>query len=67
MVGRRSCIGEGCNRSFNSGVKIQEDESIHWNKPGLKQVIVYYEKNGKRTRDTLFVNVVIDPDIIEVE
>lgn len=60
-------IGEGCNRSFNSGVKIQEDESIHWNKPGLKQVIVYYEKNGKRTRDTLFVNVVIDPDIIEVE
>ena len=60
-------IGEGCNRSFNSGVKIQEDESIHWNKPGLKKVIVYFEKNGKRTRDTLYVNVVIDPDIIEIK
>lgn len=58
-------IGEGCNRSFNSGVKIEEDESIHWNKPGLKQVIVYFEKNGKRTSDTLFVNVVIDPKITE--
>lgn len=50
-------IGEGCNRSFSSGVKIQEDESIYWDKPGQKKVIVYFEKNGKRTRDTLRVNV----------
>ena len=50
-------IGEGCNRSFNSGVKIQEDESIHWDTPGEKKVIVYFEKNGKVARDTLRVNV----------
>ncbi|MCR5017193.1 MAG: fimbrillin family protein [Bacteroidales bacterium] len=50
-------IGAGCNRSFNSGVKIQEDESIHWNKPGEKKVIVYFEKNGKVASDTLRVNV----------
>jgi len=50
-------IGEGCNRSFNSGVKIQEDESIHWNQPGEKNVIIYFEKNGKKASDTLRVNV----------
>ncbi len=50
-------IGEGCNRSFSSGVKIQEDELIHWNRPGEKNVIVYFEKNGKKASDTLRVNV----------
>ena len=50
--------GEGCNRSFSSGVKIQEDEVIRWNKTGEKKLVVYFEKNGKRTSDTLFVNVV---------
>ena len=50
--------GEGCNRSFNSGVKIQENEVIRWSKTGEKRVVVYFEKDGKRTRDTLFVNVV---------
>lgn len=50
-------IGEGCNRSFNSGVKIQEDEAIHWSRPGEKKVIVYFEKNGKKASDTLRVNV----------
>ena len=58
-------IGEGCNRSFNSGVKIQEDEAIHWSKPGQKRVIVYFEKNGKKTSDTLSVNV--ETHIIEFE
>ena len=51
-------IGEGCNRSFNSGVKIQEDEAIRWSKTGEKKVVVYFEKNGKRTVDTLRVNIV---------
>ena len=59
-------IGEGCNRSFNSGVKIGEDESIHWNKPGDKQVIVYFEKNGKKTSDTLRVKVIEDPPTIKI-
>ena len=51
-------IGEGCNRSFNSGVKIQEDEPIRWNKTGVKKVVVLFEKNGKYTLDTLHVNIV---------
>lgn len=50
--------GEGCNRSFSSGVKILEDEVIRWSKTGEKKVVVYFENNGKRTRDTLYVNVV---------
>ncbi|MBO4434576.1 MAG: fimbrillin family protein [Bacteroidales bacterium] len=59
--------GEGCNRSFNSGVKIQEDESVHWNKIGEKQIIVYFETNGKKTSDTLYVNVVRSISIREVD
>lgn len=59
-------IGEGCNRSFNSGVKIQEDESIHWSKPGDKQVIVYFEKDGKRAADTLRVKVIEDPPTVKI-
>jgi uncharacterized membrane protein len=59
-------IGEGCNRSFSSGVKIQEDESIHWSKPGDKQVIVYFEKNGKKTSDTLRVKVIEDPPTVKI-
>ena len=50
--------GEGCNRSFASGVKIEEDEPVSWNRTGLKRVVVYFEKNGKWTKDTLYVNVV---------
>lgn len=59
-------IGEGCNRSFNSGVKIGEDESIHWDKPGDKKVIVYFEKNGKKASDTLRVKVIEDPPTIKI-
>ncbi len=51
-------FGEGCNRSFASGVKIEEDEPVSWNRTGLKWVVVYFEKNGKWTKDTLYVNVV---------
>lgn len=50
-------VGEGCNRSFNSGVKEREDEAIHWSVPGPKKVIIYYERNGKKAKDTLYVNV----------
>ena len=50
--------GAGCNRSFNSGVKEREDEAIHWSETGLKKVIIYYEKKGKKATDTLYVNVV---------
>ena len=59
-------IGEGCNRSFNSGVKIQEDESIHWDKAGDKQIIVYFENNGKRAADTLRVKVIEDPPTVKI-
>ena len=51
-------IGEGVNRSFNSGVKIQEDEAIKWSQTGKKAIVVYFEIHGKRTRDSLYVNVV---------
>ena len=51
-------IGEGCSRSFASGVKIEEDEPVSWNRTGLKRAVVYFEKNGKKTKDTLYVNVV---------
>ena len=51
-------IGEGCNRSFNSGVKEREDEAIHWSRPGEKKIIVYYDDlKGHKTSDTLRVNV----------
>ena len=50
-------VGEGCNRSFNSGVKEREDEPIHWSVPGPKKVIIYYERNGKKASDTLYVDV----------
>ena len=60
-------IGEGCNRSFNSGVKIGEDESIHWDKPGDKKVIIYFEKNGKKAADTLRVKVIEDPPTIKIQ
>ena len=50
-------IGAGCNRSFNSGVKEREDEAIHWSEPGEKKVIIYYERNGKKATDTLYVDV----------
>ena len=59
-------IGEGCNRSFNSGVKIGEDESIHWNKPGDKKVIVYFEKDGKRAADTLRVKVIEELPTVKI-
>ena len=49
--------GEGCNRSFNNGFLVDDDESIRWNKVGEKKVIVYFENNGVRTQDTLYVNV----------
>ena len=57
--------GEGCNRSFINGVKIQEVESIHWDRVGEKKVILYFEMNGKRTRDTLYVNIV--PGLPEIK
>ena len=50
--------GEGCNRSFNSGVKIGEDESVHWDRLGEKRIVVYFEKNGVHAQDTLYVNIV---------
>ena len=50
-------IGGGCNRSFSSGVKEREDEAIHWSEPGEKKVIIYYERNGKKATDTLYVDV----------
>ena len=59
--------GEGCSRSFMSGVKIQEDESIYWSKTGEKWIVVYFEKNGQRAIDTLFVNVVKPVDFIETD
>ncbi|MBO7071471.1 MAG: hypothetical protein J6W09_09295, partial [Bacteroidales bacterium] len=59
--------GEGCSRSFMSGVKIQEDESIYWSQTGEKWIVVYFEKYGKRAIDTLFVNVVKPVDFIETD
>ena len=51
-------IGEGVSRSFNSGVKIQEDEAIKWSQTGKKAIVVYFEIHGKRALDSLYVNVV---------
>ena len=53
-------VGGGCSRSFDSGVKIGVDESVSWSVPGEKEVVVYYEKDGKKTSDALHVRVV-DP------
>ena len=60
-------IGNGCNRSFNSGVKIQEDETVYWIKTGEKRVVVYFERSGKKTSDTLYVNVIHSIYIEEVD
>ena len=51
-------IGEGVNRSFNAGFKIQEDEAIRWSQTGKKAIVVYFEIHGKRALDSLYVNVV---------
>ena len=54
--------GTGWSRSFISGVKIGENESVSWTEPGNKYVIIYFEKNGKKTERTLYVTV-IDADV----
>ena len=59
--------GDGFSRVFSSGVKTQEDESIYWSKTGEKKLVVYFEKNGRRVADTLFVNVVKPVDFIETD
>ena len=54
--------GTGCSRSFMSGVKIEENESVSWSEPGHKLVTVYFEKNGNRAYDSLYITV-IDADV----
>ena len=51
-------VGAGCSRSFDSGVKIGVDESVSWSVPGEKELVVYYEKDGKLVSDALHVRVV---------